>query len=28
VESAVKGWQFPRSGSATITNVPFMFMGQ
>lgn len=28
VESAVKTWQFPRSGAQTITNVPFMFMGQ
>jgi hypothetical protein len=28
VEGAVKSWQFPRSGAQTITNVPFMFVGQ
>lgn len=28
VENAVKGWQFPRSGTQTVTNVPFMFVGQ
>jgi hypothetical protein len=28
VEGAVKSWQFPRSGAQTVTNVPFMFMGQ
>jgi predicted Zn finger-like uncharacterized protein len=28
VEGSVKSWQFPRTGAQTITNVPFMFMGQ
>jgi hypothetical protein len=28
VEGSVKSWQFPRSGGQTITNVPFMFVGQ
>lgn len=27
VEGAVKGWQFPRAGAQTVTNVPFMFVG-
>ncbi len=28
IEGSVKGWQFPRSASQTVTNVPFMFVGQ
>jgi hypothetical protein len=28
IEGNVKGWQFPRSGGQTVTNVPFMFVGQ
>jgi hypothetical protein len=28
IEGNVKGWQFPRAGGQTITNVPFMFVGQ
>jgi hypothetical protein len=28
IEGAVKGWQFPRAGGQTVTNVPFMFVGQ
>jgi hypothetical protein len=28
IETSVKGWQFPRAGSQTVTNVPFMFVGQ
>ena len=28
IEGAVKGWQFPRAGAQTVTNVPFMFVGQ
>jgi hypothetical protein len=28
VEGSVKSWHFPRSGGQTITNVPFMFVGQ
>lgn len=28
IEAAVKGWQFPRSGAETVTQVPFMFVGQ
>jgi hypothetical protein len=28
IEVSVKGWQFPRAVSPTVTNVPFMFVGQ
>jgi hypothetical protein len=28
IEGSVRGWQFPRSAGPTITNVPFMFVGQ
>ncbi len=28
IEGSVKGWQFPRAGGETVTNVPFMFVGQ
>jgi hypothetical protein len=28
IEEAVKGWAFPRSLGETVTNVPFMFVGQ
>jgi predicted Zn finger-like uncharacterized protein len=28
IEEAVKGWSFPRSLGETVTNVPFMFVGQ
>jgi serine/threonine protein kinase len=28
IEDAVKGWTFPRSSGETVTNVPFMFVGQ
>jgi hypothetical protein len=28
IEGSVKGWQFPRAASQTVTNVPFMFVGQ
>ncbi len=28
IEGSVKGWQFPRAGAQTVTNVPFMFVGQ
>jgi hypothetical protein len=28
IEEAVKGWTFPRSFGETVTNVPFMFVGQ
>lgn len=28
IEDAVKGWTFPRSFGETVTNVPFMFVGQ
>jgi len=28
IEDAVKGWMFPRSAGETVTNVPFMFVGQ
>jgi predicted Zn finger-like uncharacterized protein len=28
IETSVKGWQFPRAASQTVTNVPFMFVGQ
>jgi predicted Zn finger-like uncharacterized protein len=28
IEGSVKGWAFPRAGGETVTNVPFMFVGQ
>jgi hypothetical protein len=28
IETSVKGWTFPRGAGETITNVPFMFVGQ
>lgn len=28
IESSVRGWTFPRAAGETITNVPFMFVGQ
>jgi predicted Zn finger-like uncharacterized protein len=28
IEGNVKGWQFPRAAGQTITNVPFVFVGQ
>jgi outer membrane biosynthesis protein TonB len=28
IEDAVRGWAFPRSSGETVTNVPFMFVGQ
>ena len=28
IEDAVRGWAFPRSMGETVTNVPFMFVGQ
>ena len=28
IEGSVKGWSFPRSAGETVTNVPFMFVGQ
>ncbi|MEO8179184.1 MAG: AgmX/PglI C-terminal domain-containing protein, partial [Deltaproteobacteria bacterium] len=28
IEEAVKGWAFPRSMGETVTNVPFVFVGQ
>jgi hypothetical protein len=28
IEEAVRGWAFPRSAGETVTNVPFMFVGQ
>jgi hypothetical protein len=28
IEDAVHGWTFPRSAGETVTNVPFMFVGQ
>jgi hypothetical protein len=28
IEDAVRGWLFPRSSGETVTNVPFMFVGQ
>jgi len=28
IETSVKSWQFPRAATQTVTNVPFMFVGQ
>lgn len=28
IESSVRGWAFPRAAGETVTNVPFMFVGQ